>query len=128
MSTANIQKKLSMDIWNWIKYLPENTNCLSFPVRFSDPQYKAGYTPVLETLLPYNHLSHKIHIQILHIDLHTFLFRLIKRIWFRIKAFSLNNLSILIAFSLDDVLMLLGENWCWSLLGPTGITLLFKFL
>ena len=30
------------------------------------------------------------------------------------------NLVILITFSLDDLLMLLGENWCWSLLGPKG--------
>ena len=54
-----------MDNWNWIKYLPENRNCLSIPVCVSDPQYKAGYTPVLEILLPYNHLSRKIRIQIL---------------------------------------------------------------
>ena len=30
------------------------------------------------------------------------------------------NLVILITFTLDDLLMLLGENWCWSLLGPKG--------
>ena len=69
-----------MDNWNWIKYLPENRNCLSFPVCVSDPQYKAGYTPVLEILLPYNYLSRKIHIKILQTDLHTFLFRLVKSI------------------------------------------------
>ena len=28
------------------------------------------------------------------------------------------NLVILITFTLDDLLMLLGENCCWSLLGP----------
>ena len=31
------------------------------------------------------------------------------------------NLVILITFTLDDLLMLLGENWCWSLLGPKGL-------
>ena len=31
------------------------------------------------------------------------------------------NLVILITFTLDDLLMLLGENWCWSLLGPEGL-------
>ena len=30
------------------------------------------------------------------------------------------NLVILITFTLDDLLMLLGENWWWSLLGPKG--------
>ena len=30
------------------------------------------------------------------------------------------NLVILITFTLDDLLMLLGENWCWSLLWPKG--------
>ena len=32
------------------------------------------------------------------------------------------NLIILITFTLDDLLMLLGENWCWSLLGPKRLT------
>ena len=36
-----------------------------------------------------NPLSPKIHIQILHTDLHTFLLRIFERIWFKIKAFSL---------------------------------------
>ena len=31
------------------------------------------------------------------------------------------NLVILITFTLHDLLMLLGENWCWSLLGPKGL-------
>ena len=31
------------------------------------------------------------------------------------------NLVILITFTLVDLLMLLGENWCWSLLGPKGL-------
>ena len=31
------------------------------------------------------------------------------------------NLVILINFTLDDLLMLLGEHWCWSLLGPKGL-------
>jgi len=57
-------------------------------------------------------LSPKIHIQILQTDLHTFLLGIVERIWFKIKAFSLlvTNLVILITFTLDDLLMLLGEN------------------
>ena len=31
------------------------------------------------------------------------------------------NLVILITFTLDVLMMLLGENWCWSLLGPKGL-------
>ena len=31
-------------------------------------------------------------------------------------------LVILITFTLDDLLMLLGENWWWSLLGPKGLS------
>ena len=27
----------------------------------------------------------------------------------------------MITFTLDDLLMLLGENWCWSLMGPKGL-------
>ena len=36
-----------------------------------------------------NLLSPKIHIQILQTDLHTFLLRIVERIWFKIKVFSL---------------------------------------
>ena len=35
-----------------------------------------------------NPLSPKIHIQILQADLHTFLLRIVERIWFKIKEFS----------------------------------------
>ena len=35
-----------------------------------------------------NPLSPKIHIQILQTDLHTFLLRIVERIWFKIKVFS----------------------------------------
>ena len=34
------------------------------------------------------------------------------------------NLVILITFTLDDLLMLLGENWCWPLLRPKGLFIL----
>ena len=37
----------------------------------------------------FNRLSPSIHIQILQTDLHTFLLRIVERIWFKIKAFSL---------------------------------------
>ena len=34
------------------------------------------------------------------------------------------NLVILITFTLVDLLMLLGENWCWPLLRPKGLFIL----
>ena len=37
----------------------------------------------------FNPLSPKIEIQILQTDLHTFLLRIVERIWFKIKVFSL---------------------------------------
>lgn len=33
----------------------------------------------------------------------------------------ININSILISLSLDNVWLLLGENWCWSLLGIKGL-------
>ena len=53
-------------------------------------------------LLIFNPLSPKIHIQILHTDLHTLLLRTVERIWFKIKVSSLwlFNLVILITFTL----------------------------
>ena len=62
--------------------------------------------------------------QILQTYLHTFLLRIVERIWFTMKTFFLwfLNLEILITFTLDDLLMLLGENWWWSLLGPKGLS------
>ena len=63
----------------------------------------------------------KIHIQILQTDLHTFLLRIVERIWFMIPVPLIMNLVILVTFTLDDLLMLLGENRCWSLLGPKGL-------
>ena len=51
-----------------------------------------------------------------------FLEELVERIWWKIKAFPFGDLFfILITFLLEDVLMLLGENWCWSLLGLNGL-------
>ena len=38
------------------------------------------------------------------------------------EVFSL-NLVIYLLFTLIDLLMLLGENWCWPLLGPKGLSL-----
>ena len=38
------------------------------------------------------------------------------------------NLVILITFTLDELLMLLGENQCWSLLGPKGLTKITHWL
>ena len=63
----------------------------------------------LHTLHVFNPLSPKIHIQILQTDLHTFLLRIVGRIWFKIKAFAtlVINLIIFITFTLDDLLTLL---------------------
>ena len=63
----------------------------------------------------------KIHIQILQTDLHTFLLRIVERIWFKIPVPLIMNLVILVTLTLDDLLMLLGENRCWSLFGPKGL-------
>ena len=38
------------------------------------------------------------------------------------------NLVILITFTLDDLLMLLGENLCWSLLGPKVLSMVLFFI
>ena len=64
-------------------------------------------------------LSHNIHIQILQTDLHTFPYT---NSWENLlKDQSILPeviiLFILINFSFNHVLILLGENWCWSLLG-----------
>ena len=48
----------------------------------------------------------KIHIQILQTDLHTFLLRIVERIWFKILVPLIMNLVILIPVTLDDLLML----------------------
>ena len=67
-----------------------------------------------------NPLSPNIHIQILPTDLYTFPLRIS---WENLtKDHSMLSLVIialiLITFTLDDLLMLWGEKWCWSLLGP----------
>ena len=48
----------------------------------------------------------KIHIQILQTDLHTFLLRIVERIWVKIPVPLIMNLVILIIFTVDDLLML----------------------
>ena len=57
-----------------------------------------------------NPLSHKIHIQIVQTDLHTFLLRTVERILDQGIVPLVINLVILIACTLVDLLMLLGEN------------------
>ena len=61
--------------------------------------------------------------EILHIGLHTIHEKFVERICLKIKAYFLEViiLLILITFLLDYILMLFGENWCWSLLGLKGI-------
>ena len=57
-----------------------------------------------------NPLSHQIRIQIVQTDLHTFLLRTVERILDQSIAPLVINLVILIACTLVDLLMLLGEN------------------
>ena len=64
-------------------------------------------------------LSHNIHIQILQTDLHTFPYT---NSWENLLKDQnilpeVIILFIVINFSFNYVLILLGENWCWSLLG-----------
>ena len=64
-------------------------------------------------------LSHNIHIQILQTDLHTFPYT---NSWENLLKDQnilpeMIILFIVINFSFNYVLILLGENWCWSLLG-----------
>ena len=70
-----------------------------------------------------NPLSPSIHIQILQTDLHTSTLRIS---WENlIKDHGIFSmviiLLILITLSLDCVWILLGENWCWTLLGLKGL-------
>ena len=47
--------------------------------------------------------------------------KLVGRIWSRSKIdLFVINLLILLDFALDNLWILLGENWCWSLLGLKG--------
>ena len=57
-----------------------------------------------------NPLSHKIRIQIVQTNLHTFLLRTVERVLDQSIVPLAINLVILIACTLVDVLMLLGEN------------------
>ena len=49
----------------------------------------------------------------------------LKECWVNLKKDQRNslviNFLILIHFSLDDMQTMLGENWCWSLVGPKGL-------
>ena len=85
---------------------PHNLNAWNRLVLTQCPRFEFSSVVIL------NPLSPKIQIQILQSDLNTFLLRIVERIWFKIKAFSLLviNLVILITFTHDDLLMLLGEH------------------
>ena len=68
-------------------------------------------------------LSPNVQIQILHTCVHKLPYRIS---WQNlIKDQSISPLFIIFlilpTFSLDDVLILFGENWCWSLLGLKGL-------
>ena len=75
---------------------------------------------------PFKLRSPNIHIQILLTDLHTFSHSIS---WENLLRDQSNFplliiLLILITFSLDYLLILWGEIWCWALLGLKGLTLL----
>ena len=53
------------------------------------PSSSPGQVDLLAGHDTFNPLSTKIQIQILQTDLHTFLLRIVERIWFKIKVFSL---------------------------------------
>ena len=108
---------------------------------FSDPEYRSSprnrnlRPPSLQSsalVLPYDDgltpLSPKIHIQIFHADIHTFSLEIS---WESLTK-DQSNLSlviiwlILVTISLDNIRILLGENWCWSLLGLKGLKPPFK--
>ena len=69
-----------------------------------------------------NPLSPSIHMQILQTDLHTSTLRISweNLIKYHGIFFMVIILLILITLSLDSVWILLGENWCWTLLGLKG--------
>ena len=71
----------------------------------------------------FNPLSPKIHIQILQTDLNTFPYWISWENLFKDRSIfsEVIILFILINFSFNIVLTLLGEIWCWSLLGPKGL-------
>ena len=71
----------------------------------------------------YNPLSPKIHIQILQTDLNTFPYWISWENFFKDQSIfsEVIILFIVINFSFNIVLTLLGEIWCWSLLGPKGL-------
>ena len=69
--------------------------------------------------LLFNPLSPNIHLEILHTDLYMFPW---KTSWENLLKdqsifLKVTILVILITFSLHNVLIVWGENWCWSLLG-----------
>ena len=74
----------------------------------------------------FNPLSPNIKIQILHTDLYTFPLRISWENLIKDQGiFSLVIiLLILTASSLNNIWILLGENWSWSLLVLKGLTLL----
>ena len=96
----------------------------SFGVFFFHPgSWKDKNLSAPQMYFPLNRLSPNIHIQILQTDLHTSPLgisweNLIKDL----AIFSMVIiLLILITLSFDNVWILLGENWCWSLLGLKGL-------
>ena len=77
-----------------------------------------------------NPLSPNIHIQILQTGLYTFPFRISWENLIKDQGilFLVIILLTLITFSLANLWISLGENWCWSLLGLKGIINLFQYV
>ena len=70
-----------------------------------------------------NPLSPNINIQILQTDLHTFPLRISWENLITDQGILFgDHLLIPITVALDNYWILLGENWCWSLLGLKGLS------
>ena len=76
-------------------------------------------------MLPsFNPLGPNIQVQILQSDLRTFPLRIRGQNLMKDQGILslVIILSVLLTLSLENVWIMLGENWCWSLLGLKGLT------
>ena len=109
------------------KFFIEFLFCLVLPNTLV-PMLSSLYSFTVENhiVFRFNPLSPNIKIQILHTDLYTFPLRISWENLIKDQGiFSLVIiLLILIASSLNNIWILLGENWSWSLLVLKGLTLL----
>ena len=124
----NFKSYPSTSLWNlgakslYITLTEKNDNCPKvYTLPSPDHVNLHDFDKYLKWM--YNPLSPKIHIQILQTDLNTFPYWISWENLFKDqRIFSeVIILFILINFSFNNVLTLLGEIWCWPLLGPKGL-------